>query len=68
MEHRMDMFEWCERCGLSALRIVDGNLACVAPPPEVLAARRLASIVASAPLVRIANEVLTKERPRRRMI
>jgi hypothetical protein len=60
MTHRMDLLDWCERCGLSALAIVNRDLACVEPPPDVLAARRLDAIQASAPIVRVAREVIAR--------
>lgn len=60
MTHRMDMHYWCERCGLSAMAIVEGDLRCAPPDADVLADRRLASIVARAPLARIVDQVVAR--------
>jgi hypothetical protein len=60
MTHRLDAFDWCERCGESALRILDMRLECEVPPPDVLARRRVASVVARAPLMRAVDRVMAR--------
>lgn len=58
--HHFDLFDWCEVCGESRLRVVDERLACAIPAPDVLAQRRLDAVVARRPLIAAAERVIAR--------
>lgn len=58
--HLMDPFDWCERCGESAFRIIGMDLICKPPDAATLAKRRLDSLVARVPLMRLADRVIAR--------
>lgn len=59
--HRADMWDWCDRCGLSAFQIAqDGIRTCTPPDAAELALRRLNAVVARAPLMRNAEQIIAR--------
>jgi hypothetical protein len=48
--HRIDVWFFCERCGLSLREIFEERLSCEIPSPRELARRKFAAAEARAPL------------------